>query len=133
MLVYPIIGIMKDAQRQFTEYQIMAFSSEKHGETLTVEQRFEIAASTMSREQLYDLAKRQAVEIAILKDTPWASTDEELKESVKKFGLQYLIDHYQSALQNWNSAIEERNNLRRKLAEVRENARWYPGVTGKKD
>jgi hypothetical protein len=36
---------------------------------LTPERQFEIAASTMSREQLYELAKRQAVEIARLRDS----------------------------------------------------------------
>jgi hypothetical protein len=43
----------------------------KRGETMNkndAERQFEIEASTMSREQLYELAKRQAMKIAALED-----------------------------------------------------------------
>ncbi len=40
---------------------------EKYYDKLTPEQRFEEQASTMDRDQLYDLAKRQAVEIERVK------------------------------------------------------------------
>jgi DNA repair ATPase RecN len=44
---------------------------------LTPEQQFEEQAKTLNREQLYNLAKRQAVEIALLK----AKQDYFIKES----------------------------------------------------
>jgi hypothetical protein len=94
---------------------------------LTPERQFEIEASTMSRDQLYDLAKRQAVEIARL-EVRFGTTMIEMTKLSRKFPCGHRIidwdDSYGECVvckvKEFSFENERENELlRHELAEAR--------------